>query len=193
MVHDVVIRTGSGRVPHIIGTIFLGGGSDLLWRAGEPDDARVERFNVLPHCLRCISLRIDSDEEWLNLCGILPKLFESRGDRKQRGRAATWTEGIPEIDQQPFAAISPIGHRRAVWRREREGAADCHLRLASTRRWLADDNRDSEQNAQNDQQSRNAKLKQSAREIHATSPYVALRLCFYPRNLAAKGWLAWPE
>jgi hypothetical protein len=36
--------------------------------------------------------------------------------------------------------------------------------------WLAHDDHDSEQNAQNDQQSRNAKLKQSAPEIHATSP-----------------------
>src|SRR6516225_7147774 len=149
MVHDVVIRTGSGRVPHIIGTIFLGGGSDLLWRAGEPDDARVERFNVLPHYLRCISLRIDGDEEWLNLCGSLPKFLESRGDRKQRGRTATWTEGIPEIDQQPFATISPIGHRCAVGRGEREGATDCHVRRASIRTWLAHDDHDSEQNAQN--------------------------------------------
>src|SRR6516164_686138 len=144
MVHDVVIRSSSGRVPHIIGTVFLGGDSDLLWRAGEPNDARVERFNVLPHYLRCISLRIDGDEERLNLCGILPKFLESRGDGKQRGRTATWTEGIPEIDQQPFAAISPIGHCRAIWRREREGATDCYVRRASTRTWLAHDDHDSE-------------------------------------------------
>jgi hypothetical protein len=170
MVHDVVIRTGAGRVPHIIGTVFLGGGGDLLWRTGEPDDARVERFNVLPYYLRCISLRIDSDEERLNLCGILPKFLENRGDCEQRGRAATWTEGISEIDQQPFAVISPIGHCPAVWRREREGATDCHLHRASTRGWLARDNRYGEKNAQNDRQSRNAKLNQSAPEVHPASP-----------------------
>lgn len=36
-------------------------------------------------------------------------------------------------NQQPFAAISRIGHRRSVWRCEREWATDRHLRRVSTR------------------------------------------------------------
>ena len=87
-------------------------------------------FDVLLHHFRRIALRIDGDEERSYLRGVRPELLKRRGDREQRRRAAIWTEGIPEIDQQPFAAISLIGHCRAVQRRERKWTADRHRRRA---------------------------------------------------------------
>src|SRR5205085_4733470 len=42
VVHDIVIRTGSGRMPHVVGAVFAGGRSDLLRSASKADDALVE-------------------------------------------------------------------------------------------------------------------------------------------------------
>ena len=42
VVHDIVIRTGSGRLPYVVGAVFVGGCSDLLRGASKADDARIE-------------------------------------------------------------------------------------------------------------------------------------------------------
>ena len=82
VVHDIVIRTGSGRVPHVVGAVFVGGCSDLLRSASKADDARIEGFDVLPHHFRCIALWIDGDEQWPYLYSIRSEFLKDHGNRQ---------------------------------------------------------------------------------------------------------------
>ena len=111
--------------------VFLSHRINLLRTAGEADDPRIERLGVLFQRFARVALRIDRDEERLHLGGVGTELLECRGDFVQCHRAGIGAEGVPEVNQQPFAAKCLVGHRRAVGCYEREWAADCYGRRGS--------------------------------------------------------------
>jgi hypothetical protein len=99
-------------------------GGDLLARAGQADEARVEIGKIVGDYLGRVAQRIDGDEDRLDRVAVMAEQFEGLGQAQQGHRADIGALRIAEEDQRETSAQVGIADRAAMMIGELEAAAD---------------------------------------------------------------------
>jgi len=108
----------------VVDPIGLGDGRERLGIAADADQARIEARQVLLELLRRVPLRIDRDEQRIDLLGVGPELAEDLGDVEQGGRTDFRAMREAEKHQERAALQILIGDHLAVLIGQLERAAD---------------------------------------------------------------------
>src|SRR5574343_1238536 len=81
------------------------------WRSGQSENAGVKKFGIGLEDLAGIALRVDRNENGLDVFGVLAQLLQNFRHLDQSGWTDVWAVGVAESDQliAPTKIIAGVG------------------------------------------------------------------------------------